>query len=154
MDLVTKRIARIVDAIADGAPSASLREKLDSLEAERIALEGGRAEIDSLATAPTIHPNLPELYARRVAALESHLKEGGGEAAREVLRSLIRRIVVHPGEKRGETRISVQGSVPEILEFAQSPRAKPEADESVAMMVPGGGFEPPTRRFSVACSTN
>ena len=146
----------MVDAIADGASSGSLREKLAALEAERELLESERLAINGLASAPDVHPNLPELYNHRVAELERHLKDGGSESARagEILRSLIRRIVVHPEEKRGKTRISVQGSVPEILGFAQSSLAKATADESVAMMVPGGGFEPPTRRFSVACSTN
>lgn len=156
LEIVTKRITRVVDAIADGAPSAPLREKLASLEAERKTLESKRIELDGMASAPDIHPNLPELYARRVAELERHLKEGGSDsaAAREILRSLILRIVVFPGENRGETKISVHGSVPEILGFAQNSSGRTTTHQSVVAVVPGGGFEPPTRRFSVACSTN
>lgn len=156
LETVTTRITRVADAIADGGPLASLRAKLNELELERAHLESEQLQLGNLASVPDIHPNLPELYKPGVFELERVLRENEDErtSAANVLRSLIRRIVVHPGGSRGETKISVQGSLTDILEFANSAAGTTLVHRSVGMVVPGGGFEPPTRRFSVACSTN
>ncbi len=69
-------------------------------------------------------------------------------------RQLIEGIVVHPGERRGETQIEVTGSIAAILEMACQAPKEQTPNRSVGMMVPRGGIEPPTRGFSVRCSTN
>jgi len=58
----------------------------------------GRAE-----SIPTLHPNLPALYRRRVEALEEALADPApAMAATEALRALIDAILVFPGQRRGE----------------------------------------------------
>jgi site-specific DNA recombinase len=143
---VMNRIARVVDAIADGTASAALKAKLSELELEKARLEAEQQAINDTVSVPDIHPNLPELYRRRVADIERALTETEAEraAASEILRSLIECIVVYPGAHRGETVIAVEGSIPAILDFANRRQGERSTNRSVAMVVPRGGIEPPT----------
>ena len=153
---VKLRIDRIVDAIADGAALPALKAKLLDLESERAQLAAAMGSGDEKRDLPDIHPNLPELYKRRVGDLHKVLTSNAADrdAAAEILRSLITQIVVRPGKRRGETIITVAGSIPAILDFAGNQPKGARPKQSVAMVVPRGGIEPPTLRFSVACSTN
>ena len=61
---------------------------------------------------PVLHPNLPELYRRKVKALEDALQDSRtASAAAEALRSLIDAILVYPGDKRGEVTIDLRGDL-------------------------------------------
>jgi site-specific DNA recombinase len=67
-----------------------------------------------------IHPNLPDLYRRKVAKLQQVLAdEATRPQAVEIIRSLIDQIEVHPGQKRGHCEIVVVGALAQILAFAQ-----------------------------------
>jgi site-specific DNA recombinase len=143
---VKARIDRIIEAIADGTASPTLKAKLSELEAERAHLEAAHGPAPEKRELPEIHPNLPQLYKRRVTDLQRvlTLNAADRDAAAEILRSLIMQIVVRPGKRRGETIVAVTGSIPAILEFAGN-QPRPSAPErSVATVVPRGGIEPPT----------
>jgi hypothetical protein len=142
------RIDRIVEAIAEGSASGSLKAKHSVLEAdqERLGaeLKAGEARHEPVE----LHPNLPELYRRRVGDLEGVLTRAPADraAAREILRSFIARVVVYPGDRRGETIIKLDGCIVAILDFAQlrSRERTPHSNErtpnqSVVKMVPRGG---------------
>ncbi|MCH6589786.1 MAG: hypothetical protein IH806_04685 [Proteobacteria bacterium] len=109
----SRRIDRIVDAIADGTASGALKATLADLEAEKEQLEDERQGLNATSDVADLHPNLPELYRRRVAELEVTLRRCPAEraAAGQILRPPIEGIVVHPGERHGETRIEVAGSI-------------------------------------------
>ncbi len=143
---VEERIKRVVDAIADGTASMALKAKLAELELERARLAAEEQAGNDTVEVPDIHPNLAGLYKRRVAELERVLAQSSVEraAASDLLRSLIERILVYPGKRRGETVIAVEGSIPAILEFAGRRKDERPIDRSVAMVVPRGGIEPPT----------
>ena len=67
-------------------------------------------------TVPVLHPNLPELYRRRVEALEVSLADPSTcLAATEALRGLIDAIQIHPGERRGELAVSLRGDLAAFL---------------------------------------
>ena len=149
----TARIDRIVEAIAEGTASRSLREKLSDLEADKDRLARELTASEAKREPVELHPNLPELYRRRVADLENALKRAPAEraAAREILRSFIEGVVVYPGDRRGETTIKLEGSIAAVLDFARfrSSEQAPNGSErspnrSVVLMVPRGGIEPPT----------
>jgi integrase len=67
-----------------------------------------------------IHPNLPDLYRRKVARLQQVLAD---EASRpqvvEIIRSLIDRIEVHPGKERGHCDVLLVGALAQIIAFGQ-----------------------------------
>ncbi len=88
--------------------------------------------------------------------LESTLRHSPVEraAASQILRQLIEGIVVYPGEQRGETQIELTGSITAILEMAGQASKEQTPTRIVGVVVPRGGIEPPTRGFSVHCSTN
>ena len=152
----SRRIDRIVDAIADGTASGALKATLADLGAEKEQLEDERQGLNATSDVADLHPNLPELYRRRVAELEVTLRRCPAERAAtgQILRPPIEGIVVHPGERHGETRIEVAGSIVAILDMAYRSPGEQTRTRSVALVVPRGGIEPPTRGFSVRCSTN
>ena len=86
---VRQRLGRIVDAIAEGVPSRTLRDELLALEERQEELER------ELATAEEpqpllLHPNLAEAYRQKVGALHEAL---GAEASRDQAFELIRSLV-------------------------------------------------------------
>ena len=71
---VCRQIDRLVDALVDGEPAARLKENLKELEQRRLQLEG---ELQTTAApAAQLHPNIAEVYRRKVEELNSGLKAG------------------------------------------------------------------------------
>ena len=136
----SQRIDRIVNAIAEGTSSPALKAKLTDLEAEKDRLETEQMEYTGTSEVVDLHPNLPELYRRRVTDLESTLRHSPVEraAASQILRQLIEGIVVYPGERRGETQIELTGSIAAILEMACQASKEQTPPRSVGVVVPRG----------------
>jgi site-specific DNA recombinase len=94
----------------------------------------------------SIHPNLPELYRRKVSDLTSLLEdETSKPEAMDIIRSLIERIDVHPGPKRGQSKLTLVGALAGILAFATNKNTAPEG--GTFLLVAGVGFEPTTFRL-------
>jgi hypothetical protein len=86
---VCRQIERLVDALVDGEPAARLKDKVRELERRRLELERGPET--AKAPAPRLHPNLAEVYRRKVEELHHALKqEDAGASARA--RSWTRRV--------------------------------------------------------------
>src|SRR5262249_1431307 len=95
------------------------------------------------------HPNLPELYRKKVTKLQQALKH---EATRpqvfETIRSLVDRIEALPGRARGHAEVTVVGALAQILAFAQQKTtAASTRGGGTSLMVAGVGFEPTTFRL-------
>jgi hypothetical protein len=114
---VERRLRRIVEAIADGVPARTLKDELLALEARQEQLQAELAAAPE-APQPLLHPNLPEIYRRKVATLaEALADEAIQDEAFELIRSLIDKIVLVPeGE---ELRIEIHGELAGILELCQ-----------------------------------
>ena len=65
-----RKIAAIIRAIEDGKYSKAMGEHLAGLEARKAELEDQAAQTTTTATPVRLHPNLPQLYARKVGELE------------------------------------------------------------------------------------
>jgi hypothetical protein len=101
----------------DGDPG-SIRAKLKELEARKRDLEHHLTQSDPTPTLE-IHPNLGELYRRKVQELHGLLtNEASRPQAMEIIRSLVQRIEVAPGAKRGEAQVTLYGAVASVLDFA------------------------------------
>ncbi len=150
------KIDRVVDAIADGSGSAALHQKLTDLERQKTRLEAEKIEFDLGAETIEVPTDFTTVYRQNINELETLVTDDTeeGPAARQILRSLIDQIVVYPGKRRGQTEIHVVGCVASILRFGNAPPSGGLLSVSVGKVVPGDGVEPPTLRFSVACSTN
>jgi hypothetical protein len=88
-----------------------------------------------------IHPNLGELYRRKVNDLETLLQdEDTKPQATDILRSLIQRIEISAGPTRGHAEVRIFGALASILDFAlESTNAKATADGGLfrVLMVAG-----------------
>ncbi|MBN8891558.1 MAG: recombinase family protein, partial [Rhodospirillales bacterium] len=89
---ITQQMERLVDAIADGTPPSVVNKRLAELEQRQQSLDTKLAE--TVAPAPRLHPNLAEVYRRKVATLADALGAENGAEAREVVRGLIDAIVL------------------------------------------------------------
>ena len=104
---VRDRIERLVDAITEGTPASAVKDRLGVLEARRLVLEAEAAT--ATAPAPRLHPNLAEVYRRKVADLIAALTKDDGAEARELIRSLVDHVTLHP-DGDGQ-RVEVRGEL-------------------------------------------
>jgi site-specific DNA recombinase len=146
---VERGIKRCLDFITggDGDPG-SVRDQLRSLETRKREIETDlKAQQGDMDIA--IHPNLPEIYRRKVAKLQEVLEdEATRPQAVEIIRSLIDRIEVHPRQERGRCDVVVVGALAQILAFAQQKTtAASSGGGGTFLMVAGVGFEPTTFRL-------
>ena len=127
-----------------------------ALVAEMRSLEARKADVVARLAAPEepkplIHPNLAEVYRRKVAALNEALEDDATrDEAMDLIRSLIERITLTPEE--AGLRIDLKGELAGILALCDAGKKKPGADSGAGpmekiKMVAGRGFEPLTFRL-------
>ena len=133
LEKIGRRIRRIVDAITDDdAPIKALKDELRTLESRQQKLEATLAV--AKAPEPLIHPNLAEVYRRKVAELQSAIQDPAlKDEAFELIRSLIEHIALHP--RNGRLEIEIKGELAGILGLCTN--AKQEKPGTVS----GAGFE-------------
>ena len=94
---VTRRHNGLIDAIADGLRTPGLKERLEQLEQRKSELAQAIAEAPP--PAPQLHPNLAELYRRKVAELQRAIEDPAlRDEALTILRSLIDCVEITPAE--------------------------------------------------------
>ena len=139
-------IRNVISAVKQGMLHASMRNALTELEERKAALEREIAATPS--PPPLIHPNLAELYRRKVERLHESLnaEETRGEAA-EALRSIVDEIRLVP-KKDGALEIDLYGELGAILATTNDKTAsgRPRSGHST-LLVAGEGFEPSTFRL-------
>ena len=140
---VEKKLAGVIAAIEDGAYSPTLRDRLSELETEKETLA---ADLTAMDPPPVVdfHPHLPKVYRDKVANLQEALQadDDSRHKAAQILRSLIDRIVLIPGEQRGEIHIELHGALAALLRFARgtAPGDDKFGPEFIKAVVAGGGF--------------
>src|SRR5579859_238888 len=129
-----KAINEIVRVVEQGGYHRALSARLTALEARQDELNVRLSEAP--ADLPDIHPNIGDIYRRRIERLTEALghPDDAREAA-EALREVIDRIVIVPGEKRGDLQVTLHGDLGTILDWvAPAPKfgykARPEAASS------------------------
>jgi site-specific DNA recombinase len=145
---VCRQINRLVDALADGEAAARLTGKFKELERLRLELE--RELTTAKAPAPRLHPNIAEVYRRKVEGRHEALKAEDTSPARELVRGLIEAIVLTPGNRR--LKVEVRGELAAILRLSglaneKAPAGRPELLAEQIKMVAGAGFEPAAFRL-------
>ncbi len=147
---IEKKIATMLDVIEDGGYARGMMDRMRELEArqDEIAERLSAAPVDL----PDIHPNIAIVYRRKVERLAEALADPRDrDEAADAIRGLIERIVLTPGEKRGQMDAALHGDLGTILEWAGNGRGKgatdtPKSGMSVSV-VAGVGFEPTTFRL-------
>jgi site-specific DNA recombinase len=144
---VENRIKKIVEAIADGISARSLKDELLVLEARQDELRARLAT--SGPPRPLVHPALPELYRRRVAALSDALaNESSRDEAMELIRTLIEAVVLVPDNNK--LQVEIRGQLAAILALSahgKKPGPDDRASAEQIKVVAGVGFEPTTFRL-------
>jgi site-specific DNA recombinase len=125
-----KAIAEIVRVIEQGGWHRALSDRLTELEAQQDSLTARLS--NGLQDVPDIHPNISEAYRRRIERLTEALShpDDALEAA-DAIREVIDRIVITPGQQRGENHVTLQGDLATILEWIErtgKPCYKPATD--------------------------
>ena len=151
-----RQIRHLLELIKDGHGSKAMAAELREIEHRRDALEVEIAAISQPEKLPTLHPNLPALYRRKVEVLEQALaRPATAAAATEALRGLVDAIMIYPGERRGEVSIELRGDLAAFMHLADAP-AGPDGKiavqsdgygEVLGALVAGAGFEPAAFRL-------
>jgi hypothetical protein len=132
---VQRSIDRCLSFIIDGdGPMDAVREKLRQLELTKSTIKKSM-EQDLQPNNIEMHPNIGQLYQRKVSEI-SHLlsDQASREEAISLIRSLIERIDITPGEKRGQPQVQLVGGLAAILEFAAAKQQKPPSHQ-IAVLV-------------------
>jgi len=122
LEKARKAAKGILTMIEEGEYTPGMVGRLRELENEVAAIEAAMAEAPR--DVPDIHPNVAELYRRKVERLIETLgnPENRTEAA-TALRALIEKIVVTPTERRGEHHVRLFGDLEVILAWAEDRQA-------------------------------
>ena len=116
---VERDIQEILDAIQDGMRQRSMIARLNELECRQAEIMERLERVS--ADIPEVHPNFMAHYISNVERFTDALDDpDGGREATQAVRSLIGKIILNPGEKRGEVHISLRGELMGILDLAHA----------------------------------
>ncbi|PVA07470.1 resolvase, partial [Thalassorhabdomicrobium marinisediminis] len=118
---ITREIDNIVEAIAQGMFQASMKDKMDALEARKAELEATIAAHPEEDTV-LLHPGLADQFRRKVEDLVSSLNDPALKTeAGDLLRSLIDKIILTPDpDAPNGHRVALQGELAGILSFCEN----------------------------------
>jgi DNA invertase Pin-like site-specific DNA recombinase len=91
-----RKIASIFRAIEDGLYEPAMKARLAQLKEEREKLKTESRSFDPAALDVLMHPQFAEGYRRRIERLERLLEGSEQDEAREIVRSMIERVVPTP----------------------------------------------------------
>jgi hypothetical protein len=127
--------------------SKALQAQLGELEDQRDEIE---AALGNVEPPPTIelHPNVGDVYRRKVRDLKAALTEADDDNRAEAyraIRELVEKVVIRPSGPYRPVEIEIHGQLATLL------RASNEGTlgerESMGVLVAGVGFEPTTFRL-------
>ena len=143
LNKVNIAIKRCLTFITEGDGDPGLvRNELKTLEARKKDLE---RNLQSNPEEPVIevHPNVAELYAKKVHELQSLLLDDmHRHQAMDIIRAMTDHIEVHAGSEKGKPDVILVGALAQILAYTQNQTAALEVENGGrVLMVAGVGFE-------------
>jgi site-specific DNA recombinase len=138
LEKVERSIKEIVATIEGGSGSRALVTRLQELEAKEDELKARLAETP--VDIPDIHPNVAGIYRRKVERLAEALrKPEERDEAVDAIRTLMEKIILTPGPKRGELAATLHGDLVTILEWtAQGANSSGRDRSGVSVSVVAG----------------
>jgi site-specific DNA recombinase len=111
---VRRKLDKLIEALIEGYRAAGLQQRLEELEARKVALE------QELAADPPppvrLHLNLAQVYRAKVERLHEALADPGlRDEALGILRGLIERVVIHPAEDG--LQVEIVGEIVKMVEL-------------------------------------
>jgi site-specific DNA recombinase len=140
---IESKLTGLYDAIAEGLRTPGLLARLEDLERQKAEMQ---QKVERTEQEPVrLHPNLSELYRRKVADLAGVLEdEAFREPTLEKLRGLIEEVSVF--REGSVTRLEVRGALTAMLDLASAGLGL-DRHVSTAKVVAGAGFEPAAFRL-------
>jgi site-specific DNA recombinase len=142
-----REIKRAVAAIMENPRSKAIQDELRELEGQRDEIEAALAKLEPPPVIE-LHPNVGEVYRRKVrdlrVALEAADDDNRSEAYRAI-RELVEKIVIRPSGPRRPVEIEIHGQLATLLRASKEGTI--QEPESMGAMVAGVGFEPTTFRL-------
>jgi site-specific DNA recombinase len=136
LDDAERRIGQLMAAIEQGVVTTTTKARLLELESRRDRCQAKLAQAAPARSIPALHPNLAELYRRKVADLEIALNDPAcRDEAAMALRGLIDAVVLYPGAKRGEIRAELYGELAALLQLAEVQNGKTRTSWGCAGLV-------------------
>jgi DNA invertase Pin-like site-specific DNA recombinase len=119
---IARKLEGLYDAISEGLRTAGLKDRLEDLEARLAELD---AKLKAPAPSPIrLHPNLTEIYRRKVGDLAATLSDPEiRTSALETIRGLITRVTVCDGAD-GIT-LQLEGALTAMIGLAQNDKSPP-----------------------------
>ena len=148
LDKIARAVKEIVTLIETGAGNRALLTRLTELEEREDEINARLAQ--SPVDQPDIHPNVADIYARKVARLTEALRRPDErDEAADAIRGLIEKITLSPGPKRGQIDAMLYGDFGRILKWTAQNANTPGAFASgvSVSVVAGAGFEPAAFRL-------
>jgi DNA invertase Pin-like site-specific DNA recombinase len=146
---LNRQIRNLLELIKEGHGSSAMVQELRALEERQAALTADLAVAGTAEPVPVLHPNLPDLYRRKVEALEVALQDPStAAAAATALRGLIEAILIFPGAKRGELTVELRGDLAAFLHLGTAASAQTSTSRSA------NGPTTPQRQTAVPCVGN
>ena len=110
-----RKIASIFRAIEDGLYEPAMKARLTELKEERDRLKTESSAFDPAALDVLMHPQLAEGYRRKIERLEQLLEGSEQDEAREIVRSMIERVVLTPRLDGGGLDATLFGALAALL---------------------------------------
>jgi len=134
---LNRQISNIVDAIAEGVATSSMKAKLIELEGEKEVFSTKMAAFSQAENVVEFHPATVEAYRKKVAELQAALTSDTRERheAKEIVRSLVNGIDVVPLVGRGQVELRVCGALAELLNLPSRQSGKPPSASMVVAEV-------------------
>jgi DNA repair exonuclease SbcCD ATPase subunit len=117
LDAAERKLANLLDAIADGLRGPGLQAKLSAAEAEQQRLRSAINEARPITV--RLLPDIGNAYREALSQLRQTLAKGDNPAALETARALIERVTIHAAAKRSTPNIAVEGHLAQMLATAQ-----------------------------------
>ena len=115
---IDRKIKAMMTAIEDGFYAPEMKDRLAVLTSEKAALSAhitGEDHQDKVV----IHPRLHELYKRKIAALQDMLEGENADAARDMIRSMIEKVMIAPASNPSGYVAELYGELAAILAVSQ-----------------------------------
>ncbi|MDE1905548.1 MAG: recombinase family protein, partial [Rhodospirillales bacterium] len=120
LERIDRELDKAIQAILDGVPGARLKDKIGQLEARKAELTALVAEAKQ--PPPLLHPNMAEVYRRKVTDLATALGNPSTRLeAAEMIRMLVDRIILTPED--GTLSLHLRGDLAGILAVAATQKA-------------------------------
>lgn len=149
---IDRKLKAMIAAIEDGFYQAEMKSRVAELTSEKLRLVEQSADTAS-ENQLVIHPRLHELYARKVRELEKMLSGDNATAARELIRSMIKKVTITSDDGPDGFSAILHGELAAILGASAGANSSKRQLPGFGMpgsqpsVVAGRGFEPLTFRL-------